>query len=65
MHVSRNLESDDRTVSLSRVKGISIFNSDAGENRSGPKAEESYVRVKRSDLEKVLAIVERLERRIG
>ncbi len=30
-----------------------------------PQAEESYVRIKRSDLERLFALVERLERRIG
>jgi len=43
---------------------VPVFSPDADE-KGGPDAEGSYVRIKRSDLEKVLALVERIERRIG
>ena len=62
MQASRNLEPDDGSVSLSKAKEIAVFNSDAGENQGRPREEELYIRIRRSDLERVLALVERLER---
>jgi hypothetical protein len=49
MQASRNLEPDGEPVI---------------ETKSRPEAEESYIRIKRADLERVLALVERLESRI-
>ncbi len=65
MKASSNLDPDVGLVSLSKVKDAAVFNSHAGENRGPSDVEEPYIRVKRSDLERVLALVERLERHIG